>query len=274
MGHEFAILNFVYNTTINRIAGATPFSMVHGQECQYPIDLFYAKHQDEPLTKDGFAKWLDEQFRDAHGKAREVLGMDQRRQKDPYYKKVHGEPYATVDKVLVWAKEKVKLKKTFDPYEGPYLVMARMSEMNYKVAKQPTPSKVKFLHFNTLKRCVEGTRQPEEATARKRPTPYRSANFFDDPEMHIEDETIWLNNREGFSHDPGPRQKPVGLMSKRNRVGLEPLVNPPELNGVLRWQSDAVETFDEREMGVRSEEEAANLPNEESHQFGLVSTTM
>ena len=35
-------LNFVYNTTINRLTGATPFSMVHGQECQYPVDLFYA----------------------------------------------------------------------------------------------------------------------------------------------------------------------------------------------------------------------------------------
>ena len=36
-------LNFVYNTTINRKTGALPFSMVHGQECQYPVDLFYAK---------------------------------------------------------------------------------------------------------------------------------------------------------------------------------------------------------------------------------------
>ena len=54
-------LNFVYNTTINRITGDTPFSIVHGQECQFPVDLFYAKPHDESLTKDGFAEWLDEQ---------------------------------------------------------------------------------------------------------------------------------------------------------------------------------------------------------------------
>ena len=71
-------LNFGYNTTINRITGATLFSMVHGQECLYPVDLFYAKPHDEPLIKNDFAEWLDEQFRDAHGSVREVLGMDQR----------------------------------------------------------------------------------------------------------------------------------------------------------------------------------------------------
>ena len=40
--------------------------MVHGEECQFPVDLFYAKHHDEMLMKNGFAEWLDEQFRDAH----------------------------------------------------------------------------------------------------------------------------------------------------------------------------------------------------------------
>ncbi|XP_063713882.1 uncharacterized protein LOC134841774 [Symsagittifera roscoffensis] len=38
------------------------FSMVLGQMCQYPVDLFYIKPNDEILWKDGFAEWLDEQF--------------------------------------------------------------------------------------------------------------------------------------------------------------------------------------------------------------------
>ena len=88
---------------------------------------------------------------------REVLGMVQRRRKEQYWKKI---PYATGDKVWVWSKEKLRSKKTFDPWEGPYIVMARISEMTYKVAKQSTHSKVKFLHFNMLKRRVEDTRQP------------------------------------------------------------------------------------------------------------------
>ena len=70
---------------------------------------------DEPLTKDGFKEWQDEQFRDAHASAREVLGMNQRRRKDQYWKEILRGPYATGDKVWVWAKERVKSKKTFDP---------------------------------------------------------------------------------------------------------------------------------------------------------------
>ena len=128
-------LSFGYNRTIHRTTGATPFSLVHGQECQYPIDLFYAKPHDEVLTNDGFAEELDELFRDAHSSAREIFGMDQRRQQDQYWKKVHGEPYAAGDEVWVWAKEKFKSSKHFDPWEGPYVVLARKSEVNYKMAK-------------------------------------------------------------------------------------------------------------------------------------------
>ena len=68
-------VSFVYNTTIHRTTGATPCSLVHGQESQYPIDLFYAKPHDEVLAEDGFAEELDELFRDAHSSAREILGL-------------------------------------------------------------------------------------------------------------------------------------------------------------------------------------------------------
>ena len=67
-------LSFVYNTTIHRTTGAAPFSLVYGQECQYPIDLFYAKPHDELPTKDSFAEELDEFFRDARAVPEKSLG--------------------------------------------------------------------------------------------------------------------------------------------------------------------------------------------------------
>ena len=44
-------------------------------------------------------------------------------------------------------------KKPFGPWEGPYVLMARMSEVNYQVSNVSIPNKVKFLHFNMLKLC-------------------------------------------------------------------------------------------------------------------------
>ena len=57
---KLSYLSFVYTASIHRKTRATPFGLVLGQECQYPIDLFYAKPHDELLTKDGFAEELDE----------------------------------------------------------------------------------------------------------------------------------------------------------------------------------------------------------------------
>ena len=154
-----------------------------------------------------------------------------------------------------------------------------MSEVNYKMAKESTPSKVKFLQFNMLKRFKEETAQSDEATSSKRQTPYRSVNFFDDPEMYDEDELLWANNVEGFSQDPDPRDVPVRLLLVRNRA-VEPQVNPPGRNvqirampehfadpprmmrEVARREEDAIEAYDATELEARREEELANLPSE------------
>ena len=75
-----------------------------------------------------------------------------------------------------------------------------------------------------LKRFKEETAQSDEATSSKRPTPDRSVNLFEDPEMYNEDELLWANIGEGFSHCPGPRDVPVRLLPVRN-PGLEPQFN-------------------------------------------------
>ena len=98
--------------------------------------------------------------------------------------------------------------------------------------------------------------------------------------MYDDDEFLWQNNREGFNHDPGPRDVPVRLLPVRNRP-TEPQVNPagrnvrnrvmPEhfadppqrmMREVARREEDAVETYDATELEARREEEPANLPNE------------
>ena len=101
--------------------------------------------------------------------------------------------------------------------------------MNYKMVKDSTPIKVKFLHFNMLKRFKEETAQSDEATSSKRPTPYWSVNLFDDPEMQDEDELLWANIGEGFSHGQGPRDETVRLLHLRNPA-LEPQFNLPGRN--------------------------------------------
>ena len=91
--------------------------------------------------------------------------------------------------------------------------------------------------------------------------------------MYDDDGFLWQNNREGFNHDPGPRNVPVRLLPVRNRP-TEPQVNPagrnvrnrvmPEhfadppqrmMREVARREEDAVETYDATELEARREEE-------------------
>ena len=72
-------LNFVYNTTVHKTTGQTPSSLVFGQECKYPIDS--REHPGHEINNYDFKRWLKEQFRDAHMKARETLGNRQEGQK-------------------------------------------------------------------------------------------------------------------------------------------------------------------------------------------------
>ena len=41
-------VTFVYNTTVHRTIGTTPYSMLFEKEAQYPIDLFYPKPPETP----------------------------------------------------------------------------------------------------------------------------------------------------------------------------------------------------------------------------------
>ena len=38
----------MYNTTVHKTLGTTPFSMLYRTEAQYPIDLFYPKPPGDP----------------------------------------------------------------------------------------------------------------------------------------------------------------------------------------------------------------------------------
>ena len=85
-------VEFVYNTTVHRTTQVTPFSLVFGQECQYPIDLFYPKPHDAELSQREFIEWLEAQFLEAYGNARDQLGVNQQLQKDLYLKRFMANP--------------------------------------------------------------------------------------------------------------------------------------------------------------------------------------
>ena len=60
-------ITFVYNTTVHRTIGTTPYSKTFGSEPQYPIDLFVPKPPGDPRLKLGEnAEELNERLYEIH----------------------------------------------------------------------------------------------------------------------------------------------------------------------------------------------------------------
>ena len=159
---------FVYNTTVHRTTGTTPFSMLFGKEAQYPIDLYYPKPPGDPrLELSEPAAELNEKLYEVHEHAQMTMGKEQRRQKDYYHRKVHGEPFEPGDLVWLLEPHKAKSRKFYLPWQGPYEVLSRTSEVNYRICKKSAPEKWQKVHFNRLKPFV-GDTPPRRSERRKK----------------------------------------------------------------------------------------------------------
>ena len=145
-------VTFVYNTTVHRTIGTTPYSMLFGKEAQYPIDLFYPKPPGDPrlvLGEDGLE--LNEKLYEVHSHAQATMGKEQRRQRDYFNRKVHGDPFKAGDLVWLFEPHRAKSRKFYLPWQGPYEVLNKTSEVTYKICKSGRPERWTKVHFNRLK---------------------------------------------------------------------------------------------------------------------------
>ena len=142
----------MYNTTVHRTIGATPYSLIFGREAQYPIDLFVPKPPGDPRLKLGEnAEELNERIYEIHREAQMTMGSEQRRQREYFNRKVHGEPFK--EEVLAWLFEphKAKSRKFYLPWYGHFEVLSRTSEVTYMICKRGNKEKWQKVHFNRLK---------------------------------------------------------------------------------------------------------------------------
>jgi hypothetical protein len=152
---------FAYNTSIQASRGYTPHFLMFGREARLPIDLQFGALSPDTLSTDQHVRRLQSALGYAYQLAQERLGEAQERQKALYDRKVHGSPFQTGD--LVWLYSPVILSggnwKLHHPWIGPYRVITRLSNLNYKIQLQSDSSwRPCIVHFNRLKCCKPGTR--------------------------------------------------------------------------------------------------------------------
>ena len=80
-----------------------------------------------------------------------TMGSEQRRQREYFNRKVHGEPFKEGDLVWLFELHKAKSRKFYLPWKGPFEVLSRTGEVTYMICKRGNKENWQKVHFNRLK---------------------------------------------------------------------------------------------------------------------------
>lgn len=146
---DFATL--AYRCSPQESTGETPNMMMLGREVALPLDLMTEPPEDEDEMND-YAEDLRDRMRIAHDRARKKLQVEGVRRKRNYDGRAHGSDLKEGE--FVWlhnpAKKVGLSPKLMCRWEGPYLIIKRLSSVVFRIQRGPRV-KPKVIHYDRLK---------------------------------------------------------------------------------------------------------------------------
>jgi hypothetical protein len=149
-------IQFAYNTAVHATNECTPFELVYGRKPKVPMDLLYNNPSvDLNLTPDDYAKNLSNTMRSAFEEAKANQNVKLKIEKYYYDRTSRAASYAVGDEVLLLdtATKPGQLAKFKKRWKGPFIVMAKLSDLNYQIKPYDRRGKRIIVHQNRLKTC-------------------------------------------------------------------------------------------------------------------------
>lgn len=240
--------SFAYRCTPQESTGESPNMMMLGRELRLPVDLMVECPIMEDTVRTDFAEALRHNLQEAHARARECLRQSARRQKRNYDRKMHGE--GLNEGQFAWLFNKLR-KKGRSPklqlrWEGPYLVVKRLSDVTYRVQLK-RGSKAFVVHGDRLKPYEGKTLEPwtyQPKRVVESPPPAEVPVSDEEPVMVSE-----LIERE-ISNEIGKEvSRELGLSAQQSDIGMN------DLNEIVGCASES-----EREVPTRYPRREHKLP--------------
>ena len=167
------LLLMAYRSAVHETTGCTPSEMMFGRELRLPVDLLYGRPEANGSFSDpvGYTDRLRDQLATVHQYARDHLKLESERQKMGYDHRLCSRIFSPGDAVWFYnPRRRVGFSTCLQrPWEGPYLITKRISDVVYRIQKTST-SKPKVVHHDRL-RPYEGRDVPTWYRDKTSPSP-------------------------------------------------------------------------------------------------------
>ena len=90
------------------------------------------------------AEDLNQRLYEINREAQMTMGSEQRRQREYFNRKVHGEMFKEGDLVWLFEPHKAKSRKFYLPWHGPFGVLSRTSDVTHMICKRGIKKMVKL----------------------------------------------------------------------------------------------------------------------------------
>ncbi len=171
-----------YRTSVQESTRATPFQLMFGREVRLPVDVMYGNPSPAQTSTSRYALDLRLHLDKSYENVRNHMGLQQRRQKTLYDRRIHGAPFRLDDQVWLHSPAVPKgcAKKLHRPWQGPYRIVKVLSEVLFRIQRKDSPRKRLVVHFNRLKPYYETQASSEPLQSPVVPPPSTVADLRDD----------------------------------------------------------------------------------------------
>ena len=149
---RLGVVLMAYRSSVQTTTGFTPHYLMFGREMRIPVDIMFGPPPIESPTRLQTVTDLRDTLRYVYNEVRINVSEAQRRQKDYYDRLTTGERFKPLQRVWLFTPPTAKDQpaKFYKPWSGPWTVVSRLSDVNYRI-QDSTTAKRKIVHFNRLK---------------------------------------------------------------------------------------------------------------------------